>query len=67
MAQSKGVTPTQIAISWLIHKGVTAPIIGTTIPEHLQDAVEALEIKLSDADMKHLEEPYRPKPVTSYI
>jgi len=66
LAQSKGVKSTQIAISWLIHKGVTAPIIGTTTPEHLQDAVGALEIKLSDADMKHLEEPYRPKPVTSH-
>ncbi len=67
LAQSKGVKPTQIAISWLIHKGVTAPIIGTSTPEHLQDAVEALDIKLSDADMKYLEEPYRPKPVTSLV
>jgi aryl-alcohol dehydrogenase-like predicted oxidoreductase len=66
LAQGKGVKPNQIAIAWLIHKGAAAPIIGTTTPEHLQEAVEAVEVKLSDSDVKNLEEPYRPKPVTSY-
>ena len=66
LAKNKGVKPVQIPISWLIHKGVTAPIMGTTKPEHLQDAVEALEIKLSVSEIGHLEELYKPKPV-SYI
>jgi len=65
LAQSKGVKPTQIAVTWLICKGATAPIIGTVTPEHLQDAVEAVGVKLSDSDVRYLEEPYRPKPITS--
>ncbi|MFP3240809.1 MAG: aldo/keto reductase, partial [Caldivirga sp.] len=56
-------TPTQIAYAWLLHKGVTAPIIGTTKPEHVEEAVGALEIKLTDDEIKYLEEPYKPKPV----
>ncbi|MCS7111524.1 MAG: aldo/keto reductase [Ignisphaera sp.] len=63
VAKNKGVTPTQIAIAWLLHKGVTAPIIGTSKVEHLEEAVEALKIKLTDDEIKYLEEPYRPKPV----
>lgn len=62
-AENKGVTPTQVALAWLFHKGVTAPIIGTTKVEHLEEAVGALSVKLTDDEVKYLEEPYRPKPV----
>lgn len=62
LAQERGVKPSQIAISWLIHKGVI-PILGTSKVEHLEEAVEALTIKLSDKEIKYLEEPYKPKPV----
>lgn len=51
----------QIALSWLPHKDwVNSPIIGTTGVEHLEDAVEALEISLPDSDVEFLEEPYEP-------
>jgi aryl-alcohol dehydrogenase (NADP+) len=59
IAKEKGVTVSQIALAWLLHKGVCAPIIGATKVEHLEDAVRSLEVKLSSDDMKRLEEPYK--------
>lgn len=51
----------QIALSWLLHKEwVDAPIVGTTSIEHLENAVKALDISLSESDIEHLEEPYEP-------
>jgi aryl-alcohol dehydrogenase-like predicted oxidoreductase len=63
VAGRKGVTPTQVALAWLLAKGVTAPIIGTTKPEHVDEAVGATEVNLTQEEVKYLEEPYRPKPV----
>jgi aryl-alcohol dehydrogenase-like predicted oxidoreductase len=61
LAEQKGVTMAQIALAWLLHKDtVDAPIIGTTSVEHLEQAVEALEINLTDSEMQYLEEPYEP-------
>ncbi len=60
IAKEKGATVSQIALAWLLHKGVCAPIIGATKVEHLEDAVSSLEVKLSPDDMKRLEEPYKP-------
>ena len=60
IAKQKGVTVSQIALAWLLHKGVCAPIIGATKVEHVEDAVSALDVKLSPDDMKRLEEPYKP-------
>ncbi len=60
VAKEKGVSTSQIALSWLFHKGVTAPIIGVTKIEHLEEAVGSLEIKLSEEDIKRLDEPYKP-------
>jgi len=60
IAKEKEVTVSQIALAWLLHKGVCAPIIGATKVEHLEDAVGSLEVKLSSDDMKRLEEPYKP-------
>ena len=67
LADQKGVSMAQIAIAWLLHKEwVDAPIVGTTSVEHLEEAVEALEIDLSDSDLEYLEEPYEPLPVTGH-
>jgi aryl-alcohol dehydrogenase-like predicted oxidoreductase len=63
IAKNKDITIPQVAIAWLLHKGVTAPIIGTTKPEHVEEAVNATTIKLSDDEIRYLEEPYKPKPV----
>lgn len=62
VAKNKGVTPTQVALAWVLQKGVL-PIIGTSKVEHLEEAVGALDVKLTDDEIKYLEEPYRPKPV----
>ena len=67
MAAEKGVSMAQIALAWLLHKErVDAPIIGTSSVEHLEEAVEALEIKLTDSDLAYLEEPYEPLPVVDH-
>jgi len=61
LAAEKDVTMAQIALAWLLHKEwVDAPIVGTTSVEHLEDAVEALEIDLSGSDLDYLEAPYEP-------
>ena len=60
VAKEKDASPSQVAISWLLHKGVTAPIVGPTKVEHVEEAVAAVEIKLSQDDMTRLEEPYKP-------
>jgi 1-deoxyxylulose-5-phosphate synthase len=59
VAREKGATTAQIALAWLLHKGVNAPIIGATRVEHIDEAVGALDIQLSDDDMRRLEEPYK--------
>jgi 1-deoxyxylulose-5-phosphate synthase len=67
IAAQEGVTMAQIALAWLLHKEwVDAPIVGTTSVEHLEQAVEALEISLSASDIAYLEEPYEPVPVSGH-
>jgi len=66
VAKEKGVTVAQVCLSWLLHKGVTAPIIGATKIEHVEDAVNAVELKLSDDDVKRLDEPYKPHWITGH-
>ncbi|HEY4415071.1 MAG TPA: aldo/keto reductase [Verrucomicrobiae bacterium] len=65
IAQKRGLPPSQIALAWLLHKPVvTSPIVGATKPHHLEDAVAALSIKLSETEIKQLEELYQPHPAT---
>lgn len=60
IAGQHGAKPAQIALAWLLQKaGVAAPIIGATKMYQLEEAVAAVEIKLSDEEMAQLEEPYR--------
>ncbi len=66
VAKEKGVTTGQIALAWLLHKGVDAPIIGATKVEHLEEAVGSLDVQLSDYDMRRLEEPYKPHRVIGH-
>lgn len=60
LADRYGVEMSEIAIAWLFAKGVTAPIIGGTKPKHLAAAVKALSLKLTDDDVKYLDELYTP-------
>jgi aryl-alcohol dehydrogenase-like predicted oxidoreductase len=67
LARERGVPRAQIALAWLLRKpGVTAPIVGATKVEHLQDALAAEQLTLSDADVARLEEPYVPHPVLGH-
>ncbi|HSK80263.1 MAG TPA: aldo/keto reductase [Thermoanaerobaculia bacterium] len=67
LAERRGEKPARIALAWLLHQpGVTAPILGATRMEHLEDAVAALEIRLSEEERKGLEEPYKPHPVLGH-
>jgi aryl-alcohol dehydrogenase-like predicted oxidoreductase len=67
LAKSKGVTNAQIALAWLFSKDfVTAPIVGMSKTEHVEDAVQALELKLSSEEQKYLEEAYKPHPVLGH-
>jgi aryl-alcohol dehydrogenase-like predicted oxidoreductase len=67
VAEQRGVSRAQMALAWLLAKpGVTSPIVGATKPHHLQDAVAALDIKLTAEEMGALEEPYAPHPVLGF-
>ncbi len=67
IATKRGVPNAQVALAWLLAKpGVTAPIVGASKMSHLDDAVKALEIKLTDEEIAALEEPYRPHPVLGH-
>ncbi len=67
VAGELGVSPAQVAIAWLLHRpGVTAPIVGATKLEHLEEAVAAVGVELGDDQMARLEEPYVPHPVLGH-
>jgi aryl-alcohol dehydrogenase-like predicted oxidoreductase len=64
VAEEAGVPPAEVALAWLLSRpGVAAPIIGATKIEHLQTAVTALDVKLSDEQIEAMEAPYRPHPI----
>lgn len=68
VAEDKGASMAQIALSWLLHQDyVDAPIVGTTSVEHLESAVEALDISLSSSDLEYLEEPYEPVTINGHV
>ncbi len=65
VAREHGVPPSQIALAWLLRNPViSSPIIGATKPQHLDDAVGSLSVKLSDEEVVRLEELYQPHPPT---
>jgi 1-deoxyxylulose-5-phosphate synthase len=65
VAADRGVAQAQVALSWLLHKpGVTAPIVGATRLEHVDDALAAEALALSDEDIRRLEGPYVTHPVS---
>jgi aryl-alcohol dehydrogenase-like predicted oxidoreductase len=67
VARARDGSPAQVALAWLLHKpGVTAPIVGATKLEHLEDALAAAELSLSPDEIERLEEPYVPHPVLGH-
>jgi len=67
VAQQRGVTPSQVALTWILQApGVTAPIIGTTKLAHLDEALKALDLKLASEEIAAVEKPYRPHPILGH-
>jgi aryl-alcohol dehydrogenase-like predicted oxidoreductase len=67
VARRRECTPAQVALAWLLqHPVVTAPIIGATRIGHLEQAVAALDVTLTDDDIAELTAPYRPQPVREH-
>jgi aryl-alcohol dehydrogenase-like predicted oxidoreductase len=67
IAKARGIPHAQIALAWLLHKpAITAPIVGATKSHHLEEAVAALDVKLSDAEIEALEAPYVPHRIAGF-
>ena len=67
VAQARGLPDAQVALAWMLAKpGISAPIIGATKMQHLEDAVAALSVSLSTDEMGRLEELYQPHPVLGF-
>ncbi|EPH40818.1 aldo/keto reductase [Streptomyces aurantiacus] len=67
VAGERGLPPAQIALAWLLSKpAVSAPIVGATKLKHLDDAIAAVEVSLSEEEIARLEAPYRPHPVLGH-
>jgi aryl-alcohol dehydrogenase-like predicted oxidoreductase len=67
MAGARFDSPAQVALAWLLHKpGITAPIVGATRLEHLEEAIAAANLSLSPEEIERLEEPYVPHPVLGH-
>jgi 1-deoxyxylulose-5-phosphate synthase len=67
LAEVRGLPNAQVALAWLLSKPVvTAPIVGASKPQHLEDAVAALDVALSDDEIRRLEAAYLPHPVLGF-
>jgi 1-deoxyxylulose-5-phosphate synthase len=67
VAERRGVPSAQVSLAWLLGKpGVTAPIVGATKLEHLEDALAAEKLTLSESEISELEEPYVPHAVSGH-
>ena len=68
VAAARGVPRAQVALAWLLSKPViTAPIVGATRLQHLDDAIASVEVKLSAEEIAALEEPYVPHGVVGFV
>lgn len=67
VAEQRGVSRAQVALAWVLRNpAVTAPIIGATKPHHLDDAVAAVSLTLSDDEVAMLEDPYTPHEIAGF-
>jgi 1-deoxyxylulose-5-phosphate synthase len=67
VASRRGVAPAQVALAWVMQqRGVTAPIVGATKQQHVDDALAAEQLRLSDEECRELEEPYVPHAVSGH-
>jgi aryl-alcohol dehydrogenase-like predicted oxidoreductase len=67
VAEARGVPSAQLALAWVLGKpGVTAPIVGATKLQHVEDALAAEQLRLTDDEVASLEEPYVPHSVSGH-
>ena len=67
IARERGVNNAQVALAWVLAQpGVSAPIVGASKIQHLDDALHALTVKLTPDEIRSLEEPYEPHPVLGH-
>ncbi|TFY71690.1 hypothetical protein EVG20_g1325 [Dentipellis fragilis] len=67
IAKKRGIKMAQVALAWCFAKeGVTAPIVGTSSLENLQGLIDAVDVKLTDEEVKYLEEPYKPMKIMGH-
>ncbi|MEV5789145.1 aldo/keto reductase [Streptomyces sp. NPDC052192] len=67
IAADRGVPRARVALAWLLGRStVTAPIVGATKPSHIDDAVAALDVELTDKESEQLEQPYAPREISGH-
>ena len=66
VSKKKGVSMAQVATAWVLRREGINPIVGLGSKERIDQAVEAIKVKLTDEEARYLEEPYMPKDVTGY-
>ncbi|GAA4486391.1 aldo/keto reductase [Actinoallomurus oryzae] len=67
VAEARGVTRAAVALAWVLrHPAVSAPIVGMGRPQHLEDAIAALSVELTDDEVAALEKHYSPRPVAGF-
>ena len=66
IAKKKGIPMAQVSIAWLLSKNYVTPILGLGKTSRVDEAVEAVKVKLTNEEIAYLEEPYQPKRVTGY-
>ncbi|MEV5333182.1 aldo/keto reductase [Streptomyces werraensis] len=67
VAEARGVPRAQVALAWLLHQDtVTAPVVGAAKPSHIEDAVAAVDLTLTDKELEKLAEPYTPHPIAGH-
>ncbi|WP_406362280.1 aldo/keto reductase [Streptomyces sp. NBC_00715] len=67
IAADRGVPRARVALAWLLGRStVTAPIVGATKPSHIDDAVAALDVELTDKETEQLEQPYAPREISGH-
>ena len=66
LAEKHGVTMTEVSLSWLLTK-VTSPVVGATKLHHIEGAAKAVDLMLTDEELKYLEEPYVPHPLAGVM
>jgi 1-deoxyxylulose-5-phosphate synthase len=68
IADERNVSRAQVALAWVSrHPTVSAPIVGATKPQHLDDAIASLDLELTDDEVARLEAPYTPQPVVGFL